>query len=45
MQEIDAIVIQLRRLRDKLEGDSARVQHHLVNYAALAQSAVQFSES
>ncbi len=41
VQEIDAVMTQLNLLREKLEGDSARVEQNLTNYATLAQSSLQ----
>ena len=41
VQEIDAIATQLNLLREKLEGDGARVEQNLTNYATLAQSSLQ----
>jgi hypothetical protein len=41
VQEIDAVMAQLELLREKVQGDGARVQRHLVNYATLTQSTLQ----
>ena len=44
VQEIDAIVTQLKLLRDRLEGDGARAARDLATYATLAQSAWRLRE-
>jgi hypothetical protein len=41
VQEIDHIMSHLQLLREKVQGDGARVQRDLVEYATLAQSALQ----
>jgi hypothetical protein len=41
VQEIDHIMSHLQLLREKVQGDGARVQRALVEYATLAQSALQ----
>jgi hypothetical protein len=41
VQEIDHVMSHLQLLREKVSGDAARVQRDLVEYATLAQSALQ----
>lgn len=41
VQEIDHVMSHLALLREKVAGDAARVQRDLVEYATLAQSALQ----
>jgi len=41
LQEIDALIAELRRRREKLLSESARVQREIIEYAKLSQSAMQ----
>ena len=41
VQEIDAVMAQLKLLRDQLERDGAHAQRHLADYATLVQSALE----
>ena len=41
LREIDDLVIELRRQREKLLSESARVQREIVEYAELSQSTMQ----
>jgi hypothetical protein len=40
LQEIDDLIAELRRRRERLLGESARVQREIIEYAKLSQSAV-----
>ena len=42
--EVDRLIDDLRRLRDKLEEQGNRVQRDIVEYAALSQSVVQLTK-
>jgi hypothetical protein len=39
--EIDQVMAELQQLRERVQGDGARVQRNLVEYATLAQSTLQ----
>ena len=41
LQEIDELIAELRRRREKLLSESARVQREIIEYAKLSQSAIQ----
>jgi len=41
VQEIDNLITELQTLRDKLHSEAARVQREIVEYATLAQEALQ----
>jgi hypothetical protein len=41
MQEVDNLISELERLRERLQRDAARVQQELVEYATLSQSTLQ----
>jgi uncharacterized protein (DUF2267 family) len=41
VQEIDNLITELQTLRDKLHSEAARVQRKIVEYATLAQGALQ----
>jgi hypothetical protein len=43
-REIDHLIGELRGLRDKLQTDGERVQHDIVEYAALTQSVMQLTK-
>ncbi len=45
VQEIDAVMAQLKLLRDQLERDGAHAQRHLADYATLVQSALETTET
>lgn len=40
VREIDYLITELQRLRDKLRDDETRVQHAIARYANLSQSAL-----
>jgi hypothetical protein len=40
-QEIDQVMAELQRLRERVQGDGVRVQRNLVEYATLAQSTLE----
>jgi hypothetical protein len=40
-QEIDHVMAELKLLRERVQGDGARVQRNLVEYATLAQSTLE----
>src|SRR5262245_38365274 len=44
LQEIDALLAELRRRRENLLKESARVQREIIEYAKLSQSAVQSTQ-
>jgi len=41
LQEIDALIAELRRRRENLLSEGARVQREIIEYAKLSQSAMQ----
>jgi hypothetical protein len=41
MREVDNLISELEKLRDRLRADAARVQQELVEYATLSQSTMQ----
>ena len=41
MREVDNLISELEKLRDKLKRDAVRVQTELVEYATLSQSTLQ----
>ena len=41
LREIDDLIVALRRRREELLAESARVQRHIIEYAELSQSTVQ----
>jgi hypothetical protein len=41
VREVDNLISELEKLREKLKRDAARVQHELVEYATLSQSTLQ----
>ena len=41
VREVDALIGELEKLRDRLKRDAARVQSELVEYATLSQSTLQ----
>jgi methyl-accepting chemotaxis protein len=43
-REIDTLISQLQRLRDKLETDSERLQHDISEYASLSQQVMQVAK-
>jgi hypothetical protein len=43
-REIDHLIGELRGLREKLQADGERVQHDIVEYAALTQSVMQLTK-
>jgi hypothetical protein len=45
LQEIDALIAELRRRRERLLSESARVQREIIEYAKLSQSAVQSTKT
>ena len=44
-REVDRLIDDLRRLREKLEEQGNRVQRDIVEYASLSQSVVQLTKS
>ncbi len=45
LQEIDDLIAELRRRRERLLSESARVQREIIEYAKLSQSAVQSTKT
>jgi hypothetical protein len=45
LQEIDDLIAELRRRRERLLSESARVQREIIEYAKLNQSAVQSTKT
>lgn len=45
IQEIDALIDDLKILREKLQDDGRRVQRQIVQYASLSQSAMQSTKA
>jgi hypothetical protein len=41
LMEVDSLIVELQRQREKLLSDSARVQHDIVEFARLSQSTMQ----
>jgi len=41
VQELDRLITELQTLRDTLQGEAARVQREIVEYASLSQAALQ----
>jgi hypothetical protein len=41
LQEIDDLILELRKLREKLLSQSARMQSEIIEYARLSQSTIQ----
>jgi hypothetical protein len=41
LQEIDSLILLLKKRRDRLHSESARVQRAVIEYAALSQSTMQ----
>ena len=43
-REIDELISELQTLREKLHADGSRVQHDIMEYAALSQSVIQLTK-